>query len=90
MASTFIMLTPNMAYLNRSSIYFNTFIIILIAASLAFFRLLVRFYGAIFWAIVLAVLFRPLQVWILKRLPGRNTTVSIITLIICLLIASSR
>lgn len=87
MASTFIMLTPIMAYLNRSSIYFNTFIIILIAASLAFFRLLVPFYGAIFWAIVLAVLFRPLQVWILERLPGRNTTVSIITLIICLLIA---
>ncbi|ETF01810.1 membrane protein [Advenella kashmirensis W13003] len=73
--------------MNRSSIYFNTFIIILIAASLAFFRLLVPFYGAIFWAIVLAVLFRPLQVWILERLPGRNTTVSIITLIICLLIA---
>ncbi len=87
MAATFIMLTPIMAYLNRSSIYFNTFIIILIAASLAFFRLLVPFYGAIFWAIVLAVLFRPLQVWILERLPGRNTTVSIITLIICLLIA---
>jgi len=76
-----------MAYLNRSSIYFNTFIIILIAVSLAFFKLLVPFYGAIFWAIVLAVLFRPLQLWILERMPGRNTTVSIITLIICLLIA---
>ncbi len=76
-----------MAYLNRSSIYFNTFIIILIAVSLAFFKLLVPFYGAIFWAIVLAVLFRPLQLWILQRMPGRNTIVSIITLIICLLIA---
>lgn len=76
-----------MANLNRSNIYFNTFIIILIAVSLAFLRLLVPFYGAIFWAIVLAVLFRPLQVWILERLPGRNTSVSIITLIICLLIA---
>jgi hypothetical protein len=52
-----------MAYLNRSGIYFNTFIIILIAVSLAFLRMLVPFYGAIFWAIVLAVLFRPLQLW---------------------------
>ncbi|HLU02721.1 MAG TPA: AI-2E family transporter [Advenella sp.] len=76
-----------MAYLNRSGIYFNTFILILIAVSLAFLRMLVPFYGAIFWAIVLAVLFRPLQLWILERMPGRNTTVSIITLIICLLIA---
>ncbi len=76
-----------MAYLNRSSIYFNTFIIILIAVSLAFLKLLVPFYGAIFWAIVLAVLFRPLQILLLKKMPGRNTTSSIITLFICLLIA---
>ncbi len=46
-------------HMNYPEIQHKTFLILLVAFSLAFVAILLPFYGAVFWAIVLAILFSP-------------------------------
>jgi len=65
----------------------NAFLLLLVAVSGAFVWLLLPYYGALFWAAILAILFRPLQRYMgMKFGLSRNLT-ALITLLICLLIA---
>lgn len=63
---------------------YKTFILLTAAVSLAFASVLWSFSGAILWAIVLAVLFAPLNRSILRHVPGRRNIAALITLVIIL------
>ncbi|WP_061240377.1 AI-2E family transporter [Ectopseudomonas composti] len=65
----------------------KAFILLLVLVTIAFFWILLPFYGAVFWAMVLAVVFSPLQERLLRRLGGRGNLAALLTLIICLLVA---
>lgn len=42
------------------------------------------FYGAIFWAAVLAIMFAPFQRWLLRRNNGWHNSAALLTLLLCL------
>ena len=62
------------------------FITLLLAVTLAFLVLILDFVQPIFWAAVLAILFRPVYSRVLGRLGGRETPASVLTLLIILVI----
>src|SRR5690554_5239247 len=75
--------------MNNSNLYFKTFLILLIAVSVAFIGILLPYYAAIFWSGILALIFAPLQRWLAAKWPNhRNlaalTSLMIITLIVIL------
>lgn len=55
---------------------------LLIAASIAFFALLVGFWQPIFWAAVIGIMFRPVQRRLAARLGGRVSTAAVLTVIL--------
>ncbi|MCY1407372.1 putative transport protein [compost metagenome] len=63
----------------------RTFLGLLVVVSLAFGWLLLPFYGAAFWGAILAILFAPLQRWLLRRIGPRKNLAALITLLLCLL-----
>ncbi len=62
------------------------FLLLLVAVSLAFAWILWPFYAAVFWAIVLAVLFSPLHRWLCRRMSERSTLSALATVAIILVI----
>ena len=64
----------------------RTFIGLLVVITLAFFWLLTPFVGAVFWAIVLAILFAPLQQRLMRWLPGRPNLDALISLLMAVII----
>jgi predicted PurR-regulated permease PerM len=72
--------------MNESSLENKAFLLLLIVVSIAFAWLLMPFYGAIFWAVALAVVFAPLQRRLARRIGGRGSLSSLLTLGICLLL----
>lgn len=66
--------------------YQRAFIGFLIAISLAFIWLLTPFLAAVFWAIVMAILFAPLQRRFLKQFPKAPNLVALLTLLLIVLI----
>jgi len=65
----------------------RTLILLLGVVTLAFCWVLLPFYGAVFWAVVLAVVFNPLQRRLALYLGGRGSLSAFITLLVCLLVA---
>lgn len=68
------------------SLQHRTFLLILILVTLAFLGILWPYGLAVFWGVVLAILFAPLQRRLLMRMPKRKNVAALITLGICLLI----
>jgi len=68
-----------------NSTHHRAFVALLIAISLAFVWLLTPFMGAIFWAIVIAILFAPLQRRLLTKMPRMPNLASLITLLVIVL-----
>lgn len=66
--------------------YGKVFILFLVAVTLAFFWILLPFYGAVFWGFILAIMFMPLNDYFLSKFPGKKNTAALLTLSICLLI----
>jgi predicted PurR-regulated permease PerM len=60
-----------------------TFIALVIAVSIAFIFLLLPFYSALLWAAILALLFRPLNRWLLWRTKGRRNTAAGLSVLAC-------
>ena len=58
----------------------KTFLLILILVTIAFVAILLPFYGAVFWAVVLALLFTPLQRRALRAMPRRPNLAALCTL----------
>ena len=73
--------------MQRSSLEYRFFILLLVTVSLAFGWILLPFYGAVFWAVVLTILFMPLQRRMLRRCGQRRNLATLATTLVCLLIA---
>ncbi|MES2197194.1 MAG: AI-2E family transporter [Pseudomonadota bacterium] len=62
----------------------QTFLLLLVAVTLAFGWVLAPFYGAILWAIVIAVIFAPLNLRLQRRMGGRPNLAAAATVLIVL------
>lgn len=58
----------------------------LVGVSIAFALLMKPFFGPIFWAIAIALIFYPVQQWLTRKLGPRPNTNAIITLLVCIII----
>lgn len=73
--------------MSATSLQQKTFLALLVLVSLAFGWILLPYYGAVFWAVILAILFAPIQRRLQQRFPRRRNLTALTTLIICLLVA---
>jgi predicted PurR-regulated permease PerM len=71
---------------NLSGLEDKTFLLLIIAVSLAFGWILWPFYGAVFWGTVLAILFTPLYRRLLRAIGKMRTLAALATVTIVLLI----
>ncbi|MEY4561319.1 MAG: hypothetical protein RLZZ618_596 [Pseudomonadota bacterium] len=69
-----------------STLESRTFLLLLVVVTLAFGWILLPFYGAIFWGVVMSILFAPLYRRLLKPFKPRRTWAALATLGIILLI----
>lgn len=58
----------------------------LVGVSIAFALLMKPFFGPIFWAIAIALIFYPVQQWLTRKLGPRRNLNAVITLLICIVI----
>lgn len=72
--------------MNQSDLHGKVFLFFLLIVTLAFFSILLPFYGGIFWGFVLAILFMPLNDFFLRKMPAKKNLAALLTLAICLLI----
>jgi predicted PurR-regulated permease PerM len=63
------------------------FIALVVLTTLAFFGLIRSFLMPMFWAVVLAVLFQPVQAWWLERTRGRGSLAAVLTLLTVAVVA---
>jgi predicted PurR-regulated permease PerM len=64
----------------------KTFIVLVVLVSLAFGWILLPFFGALFWATVLAILFTPLFRILNRQIRNRRNTAALLTLLIIILV----
>src|ERR1041385_5594338 len=62
------------------------FLLLLTAVTLAFAWVLYPFYGAVLWAVVVAVLFAPVHRRLLQSMPGRPSLAAAVTVLIIIAI----
>lgn len=63
----------------------RTLLLLVVLASLAFAGILLPFFNAVFWAMVLAIVFMPVHERLLLRLRGHHNLAALATLSLCLL-----
>ncbi|MDZ7750413.1 MAG: AI-2E family transporter [Gammaproteobacteria bacterium] len=64
----------------------RSFLLVLAGVTLLFLYLLKPFFGAVFWACVIGLIFYPLHRRVLRRLEGRPNLAALITLILCVFV----
>jgi predicted PurR-regulated permease PerM len=74
---------PNMT---PSTLQNKTFLLLLIVVTIAFGAILWEFHGAVFWGVILAILFAPLHRKLLRRMPRKKNLAALCTLGLCLVI----
>ncbi|MDM0115851.1 AI-2E family transporter [Variovorax sp. J22R133] len=72
--------------MNTPSIQRGAFLLLLAAVTVAFVWVLFPFFGAVMWAVCLAILFTPIYKRLVKKLGGRRNLSAIITLSVALVI----
>ncbi|MFU2328997.1 AI-2E family transporter [Pseudomonas sp. NFX98] len=73
--------------MNEETLKDKSLAILLLLVSIAFVWILLPFYGAVFWAVILGILFAPLQRQLQLKFGWQRNLTSLLTLSICLLIA---
>ena len=73
--------------MNETALQNKALAVLLALVTIAFVWILLPYYGAIFWAVVLAILFAPLQRNLVMRFGRRRNLAAITTTMICLLVA---
>ncbi|TDF86365.1 AI-2E family transporter [Pseudomonas sp. H9] len=73
--------------MNETALQHKALLLLLALVTIAFIWILLPFYGAVFWAVTLAILFAPLQRRLLLRLGWRRNLAAAVTLLICLVSA---
>ncbi|OJT01284.1 AI-2E family transporter [Marinobacter nauticus] len=64
----------------------RTFLAMLVGVSIAFALLMKPFFGPIFWAIAIALIFYPVNQWLTRRMGDRPNINAMITLLVCIII----
>lgn len=59
----------------------KVFVLLLVLVSLAFAWILLPFYSAVLWAVILALVFSPVQRWFIGRLPNQPNLATFLTLL---------
>jgi predicted PurR-regulated permease PerM len=65
----------------------RAFVLLLALATVAFVWVLLPFYGAVLWAVILAILFRPVHVRLVRWMGGRRTLAAALTVLAVILLA---
>ncbi|RRV04374.1 AI-2E family transporter [Pseudomonas sp. v388] len=73
--------------MNESTIQYKTLLLLVVLVTIAFIWILLPFYGAVFWAVILGIIFAPVQRRLQLRLNRSRNVTSLCTLLICLVIA---
>ncbi|HDS1735961.1 MULTISPECIES: AI-2E family transporter [Pseudomonas] len=73
--------------MNQTALQNKALAVLLAFVTVAFIWILLPYYGAIFWAVILGILFAPLQRNLLLRFKRRRNLASATTLLVCLLVA---
>ncbi|MGF6090621.1 AI-2E family transporter [Pseudomonas sp. 18173] len=73
--------------MNETTLQDKTLTVLLVLVSAAFIWILLPFYGAVFWAVILAIVFAPLQRRLQLKFGWQRNLTSLCTLSICLVIA---
>ncbi|VVO63679.1 AI-2E family transporter [Pseudomonas sp. B21128] len=73
--------------MNQKSIQFKSLTVLLVLVTVAFIWILLPFYGAVFWAVILGILFAPMQRRLQARYGWQRNLTSLFTLSVCLVIA---
>lgn len=60
------------------------FYVLLVLVTVAFFWLLLPYYSAILWAVILAIVFYPMQAWLTAAFGGRNGLAALVSVIVCI------
>lgn len=64
----------------------KAFYLLLAIVTLAFLWILWPFFGAVFWGVILAIMFTPFNSWLLRKMKGHENLAALTTLTLCLLI----
>jgi predicted PurR-regulated permease PerM len=70
----------------NSNLHYRTFVVLLVAVTVAFIWVLLPYYGAIFWGTILAIVFTPLHKRLFRKFRGRPNLAALTTLLIIILI----
>ncbi|MGG5289622.1 AI-2E family transporter [Pseudomonas shirazensis] len=73
--------------MNQTALQNRALAVLLAAVTIAFVWIMLPYYGAIFWAVILGILFAPLQRNLLIRFNRRRNLAAGVSLLVCLLIA---
>lgn len=73
--------------MNETALQNRALAVLLTLVSVAFAWILLPYYGAIFWAVILGILFAPLQRYLLIRFGRRRNLAAAATLLVCLMVA---
>jgi predicted PurR-regulated permease PerM len=73
--------------MKENTLQSKSLLVLLLLVSIAFIWIMLPFYGAVFWAVILGILFAPLERRLMLKFNRRRNLSSVATLLICLLIA---
>lgn len=73
--------------MNEKSLQFKSLTVLLVLVTVAFIWILLPFYGAVFWAVILGILFAPVQRKVQLKFGWPRNVTSLCTLSLCLVIA---
>ncbi|WP_213878821.1 AI-2E family transporter [Pseudomonas sp. dw_358] len=73
--------------MNKDTLHNKSLLVLLVFVTLAFIWIMLPFYGAVFWAVILGILFAPMQRRLLIKCNRRRNLTSLLTLLACLVIA---
>lgn len=73
--------------MNENALHYKALLLLLVLVTVAFVWILLPFYGAVFWAVILGILFAPLHRRLRMRFGWQRNLTSLCTLTICLVIA---
>ncbi|MFJ2386473.1 AI-2E family transporter [Pseudomonas koreensis] len=73
--------------MNEKTLQFKSLTVLLLLVTVAFIWILLPFYGAVFWAVILGILFAPMQRRLQQKFGWRRNVTALCTLGICLVIA---
>ncbi|MCV2222161.1 AI-2E family transporter [Pseudomonas mercuritolerans] len=73
--------------MNEKSLQFKSLTVLLVLVTVAFIWILLPFYAAVFWAVILGILFAPVQRRVQQKFGWPRNVTSLCTLSLCLVIA---